>query len=84
MKRLILIALAVGAVLSAVPSAEAAGGCGVGWHRGPYGGCRRNAGPPVVVVPGPRAGTFYEGSGWWDGHRYWRNRAHWHGGWRYY
>lgn len=19
-----------------------AGGCGIGWHRGPYGGCRRN------------------------------------------
>jgi hypothetical protein len=29
-----------------------AGGCGVGFHRGPYGGCRRNAGGPVVVVPG--------------------------------
>ena len=27
-----------------------AGGCGPGWHRGPYGGCRRNG---VVVVPGP-------------------------------
>ena len=28
-----------------------AGGCGPGWHRGPYGHCRRNAvvGPPVVV-----------------------------------
>jgi hypothetical protein len=22
-----------------------AGGCGPGWHRGPYGGCRRNWGP---------------------------------------
>ena len=21
---------------------QAAGGCGRGWHRGPYGGCRRN------------------------------------------
>ena len=21
---------------------EVAGGCGRGWHRGPYGGCRRN------------------------------------------
>ena len=38
-----------------------AGGCGVGWHRGPYGGCRRNGyyggvyygGGPVVVAPGP-------------------------------
>ena len=37
------------------------GGCGPGWHRGPYGGCVANRGvvvvqrPPVVVVrPGPR------------------------------
>ncbi|MGZ3360975.1 MAG: GCG_CRPN prefix-to-repeats domain-containing protein, partial [Xanthobacteraceae bacterium] len=22
-----------------------AGGCGPGWHRGPWGGCRRNFGP---------------------------------------
>jgi hypothetical protein len=37
-----------------------AGGCGAGWHRGPYGGCRRNGyyggvyygGAPVVVAPG--------------------------------
>ena len=28
--------------------ASAAGGCGIGWHRGPHGGCRRNE---VVVVP---------------------------------
>jgi len=27
--------------------ANAAGGCGRGWHRGPHGGCRRN----VEVVP---------------------------------
>lgn len=33
---------------AAVPGAQApgitlvAGGCGIGWHRGPYGGCRRN------------------------------------------
>src|ERR1700712_4972963 len=25
-----------------VGAAEAAGGCGIGFHRGPYGGCRRN------------------------------------------
>ena len=24
---------------------QIAGGCGPGWHRGPYGGCRRNWGP---------------------------------------
>jgi hypothetical protein len=27
-----------------------AGGCGPGFHRGPYGGCRPNRGP-IVVVP---------------------------------
>ena len=31
---------------------QVAGGCGAGWHRGPYGGCVRNRGP-VVVAPGP-------------------------------
>jgi hypothetical protein len=29
-----------------------AGGCGIGFHRGPYGGCLRN-GPVVVVRPAP-------------------------------
>jgi hypothetical protein len=28
-----------------------AGGCGPGFHRGPYGGCRRNGGA-AVVAPG--------------------------------
>jgi hypothetical protein len=44
------------------PIIKVAGGCGPGWHRGPYGGCRPNRGPvvvapgpgPVVVAPGPR------------------------------
>jgi hypothetical protein len=31
-------------------SALAEGGCGIGFHRGPYGGCRPNG--AVVVVPG--------------------------------
>jgi hypothetical protein len=30
---------------------KVAGGCGLGFHRGPYGGCRPN-GETVVVVPG--------------------------------
>jgi hypothetical protein len=30
---------------------KVAGGCGIGFHRGPYGGCRPN-GREVVVVPG--------------------------------
>jgi hypothetical protein len=37
-------------------SAQAEGGCGIGFHRGPYGGCRPNGAavvvaPPVVVAP---------------------------------
>ena len=38
---------------------EVAGGCGRGWHRGPYGGCRRNyarpcrARLPARLVPRP-------------------------------
>jgi hypothetical protein len=27
---------------------QVAGGCGAGWHRGPYGGCRRNYAPGTV------------------------------------
>jgi hypothetical protein len=37
--------------LVCIHSANAEGGCGPGFHRGPYGACRPNRGP-VVVVPG--------------------------------
>jgi hypothetical protein len=82
MKKIVLAALCAGAALAAVSSADAAGGCGRGFHRGPYGGCRVNRGA-VVVAPGLAIGTFYPGRGYWDGHRYWAHRDHWHGGWRY-
>ena len=44
--------------LVCVQSASAAGGCGPGFHRGPYGACRPNGpvvvpGGPVVVAPAP-------------------------------
>jgi hypothetical protein len=32
-----------------IGSSSAAGGCGPGFHRGPYGGCQPNG--PVVVAP---------------------------------
>jgi hypothetical protein len=42
-----------------VDGATAAGGCGPGFHPGPYGGCRPNRGPvvvapaaPIIVAPG--------------------------------
>jgi hypothetical protein len=54
------------------------GGCGLGFHRGPYGGCVRNGaavvvgapgvvvGAPGVVVGAPRAYFMYGGRRcWW-------------------
>jgi hypothetical protein len=60
MKYLFAAALVAGAVASFGSVANAAGGCGPGFHRGPYGGCRANAGvvvvrrAPVLVVPRAR------------------------------
>jgi hypothetical protein len=95
MKMLLLAALAAGTMVVAAGPAQARDGCGPGFHRGYYGRCFPNGGPgrwgppppppgPVMVGPGgPAVGVFYEGRGYWDGHRYWRHRDHWHGGWRY-
>ncbi|UWU24664.1 hypothetical protein QA648_20900 (plasmid) [Rhizobium sp. CB3171] len=91
MKKLLVIALTSTAALTLtalVSTANAAQGCGAGYHRGPYGHCRPNVatGGTVVVVPpgGPRVGVYYHGRGYWDGRRYWVHRERWHGGWRYY
>ncbi len=81
MSRMVLLVLAAGAALTVAGSAQAEGGCGPAFHRGPYGGCRPNGGP--AFVRGPAFGVFYPGRGYWDGHRYWANRERWHGGWRY-
>ena len=82
MKTLMLGALVAGAAMTVVSSAQAAGGCGPGGHRDPYGRCRPNFGPGPIVA-GPALGVFYPGRGYWDGRRYWANRYRWHGGWRY-
>jgi len=78
MKKLIAFAFAVGMGMSAaqamplVPDQAAtgmviqvAGGCGIGWHRGPYGGCRRNGwyGGRYWGGPAPVAGPCF-GRGW--------------------
>jgi hypothetical protein len=58
MKYLFAAVLVAGAV-AGLGAASAAQGCGPGYHRGPYGGCRPNGGvvvvePRVVVVaPAP-------------------------------
>jgi hypothetical protein len=58
MKYLFAAVLALGTV-AGFSAAEAAGGCGPGWHRGPYGGCQPNRRAvvvrpaPIVVAPAP-------------------------------
>jgi hypothetical protein len=82
-KTLIVAALAAGAALAALSPANAAEGCGPGFHRGPYGRCHPNGGAVVVAPRGPAVGVFYAGRGYWDGRRYWPNRYRYNGGWRY-
>lgn len=56
MKYLFAAAVLVAGTFASFSAANAAGGCGPGYHRGPYGGCQPNRGvvvvrrPPVVVV----------------------------------
>ena len=81
MKTLMMAAMGAGLVLTAASTAQAAQGCGPGFHRGGYGACRPNLGPGPVV--GPAFGVFYPGRGYWDGNRYWGHRYRYGGGWRY-
>ncbi len=48
--RYLFAAALVASTVAGFGSANAEGGCGPGFHRGPYGGCRPNR--EVVVVPG--------------------------------
>ena len=82
MKRILSAALGAGLALATVSAAQAAGGCGPAFHRGPYGGCRPNFGARPGVA-GPAFGVFYPGRGYWDGRRYWGHRYRYGGGWRY-
>ena len=84
MKKFIMAAIAAGTALAALSPAQAAGGCGPGFHPGPYGHrCFPNGGPGYARGPGPVIGTYYSGRGYWDGHRYWHHRDRGPGGWRY-
>ena len=85
MKRMFAIVLSVSAALTAISAtapAEAAQGCGAGFHRGPAGRCLRN-GPPVR----DRwvAGRYYAGRGYYHNNRWYRERYRdrGHRGWRY-
>ncbi|GEP02909.1 hypothetical protein MOX02_09470 [Methylobacterium oxalidis] len=65
-----------------VGTAEAAGGCGIGFHRGPYGGCRPNYyggyyGPGYY---GFRGGGVYGYRGGYYGRRVYGGRVYRGGG----
>jgi hypothetical protein len=57
MVKIVASVLVMVGAFAAFSSAHAEGGCGIGWHRGPFGGCRVNGGPvyvaprPVIVAP---------------------------------
>ncbi len=73
MKPHFLIASLLGGTLLAASAAQAAQGCGPGFHRGPWGYCRPNrvvVAPGPVVVGGPAVGVFYPGRGYWNGFAY--------------
>uniref|UniRef100_A0A9E7ZWL1 Sulfur globule protein n=1 Tax=Bosea sp. NBC_00436 TaxID=2969620 RepID=A0A9E7ZWL1_9HYPH len=77
-------ALAIATVGGMVGSAQAADGCGAGWHRDVYGFCRPNYRPyvyggPVVVGPVWRGPVYHA----WGPRRGWGG-AHWHGGGRHH
>ena len=83
MRKLVLAGLTVVAAASAATSAEAAQGCGPGFHRGIYGRCYPNVGPYAYSPGGIAIETFYPGRGYWYGGRFWGHRYGWRGGWRY-
>jgi len=82
LNKALFAAIATG-VLAIGVSAQAADGCGRGFHRGIHGVCRPNVARGPAVVIAPSVGVFYPGRGWWDGHRYWEHREAYRHGWRY-
>src|SRR5215468_12218055 len=60
MRTTFFVAVLLAGTFASFGAANAAGGCGPGWHRGPYGGCVVNRAAvvvapaaPVVVAPAP-------------------------------
>jgi hypothetical protein len=72
MRSMLLAVLAVSTAVAVAAPASARQGCGAGFHRTAHGRCVVN-----------RAGGYYKGHGWWDGHRYWKHRYRHGNGWRY-
>lgn len=82
MRKILFATLAAGAALAASP-AVGRQHCGIGGHRDWRGWCVPNGPRLVAGPPVPLVGIYYSGSGWWDGHRYWRDRYYSHHRWRY-
>jgi len=53
MKYLFAAAILVAGSIASLSAANAAQGCGPGWHRGPMGGCQPNRRVVVVERPAP-------------------------------
>jgi len=84
MKKSALLALGLIASATVVAgAANAADGCGPGFHRNAYGHCRANGAHMIVGPTSLVVGTYYPHHGYWDGQRYWHHRYHDHDGWRY-
>jgi hypothetical protein len=65
-------AILVAGTFASFSAANAAGGCGPGFHRGPYGGCQPNrrvvvVQRPAVVVVAPRGRVCGPGLVWRHG-----------------
>jgi hypothetical protein len=92
MRKGLIIALAGIASFGAYSAANAADGCGAGWHRNDFGDCRPNHrayydGDRYYrsdIDFAPSVGVYYDGRGYWDGNRYWSHRERWHDSWRYW
>ena len=91
MKKLLAATLLAGAAIVGATAADARDGCGPRGFRGPHGRCHYDGGDrrgpgygrgPVIVAPGLVIGQRYD-RGYWDGHRYWRERYRHRNGWRY-
>ncbi|MDV2983830.1 UNVERIFIED_CONTAM: hypothetical protein Q9R58_05890 [Methylobacteriaceae bacterium AG10] len=59
-----------------VSPAQAAGGCGVGFHRGPYGACRPNAYGGYYGRPGYYGGYGYRGGAVYGGRAVYGHRVY--------
>ena len=80
MKALSILGIASAAAMAAMTPAQAAQGCGPGFHRVPNGRCVPNRGPAVQTWV---VGRYYPGRGYWYQNRWYQHRTRWHNGWRY-